>query len=365
MTQGKMEKDARGLMTDGLEAEASETFVQRLQGEWTPESQTALEQRLQNDTAYANAYRRVQESWVSLDTHAQSPRLMALRSEALDFARRTHGRRWLKSSPYTRARWRLAASIAISAVLALASAWQFLPFGFRPGEYRTAIGQQRILELQDDSRVALDAASRLRVRFTDETRLVELEQGQAQFSVAKDLNRPFKVRAGGQTIVALGTVFTVEYVGGNVHVAMLEGKVAILLPAARLQELPQLRPVETQAATVAPIRTQSIELSAGQEIRIPRSGQATLSRQADLEAATAWREGKVIFRTESLGEAVRRLNRYSHIQIEVDDPKLAARNISGVFETGDTKAFLTAIQRIYPVKADQSDSGTIHLTLPQ
>ena len=56
-----------------------------------------------------------------------------------------------------------------------------------------------------------------------------------------------------------------------------------------------------------------------------------------IRSGDCWREGKVIFRTEQLGDAVRRINRYSQIQIEIDDLSLASRPISGVFETGDTQ----------------------------
>jgi transmembrane sensor len=66
------------------------------------------------------------------------------------------------------------------------------------------------------------------VRFTVDARTIELLDGQAQFSVAKDPARPFKVKAGAKTIVAVGTVFDVEYVDRQVQVAMVEGRVAVL-----------------------------------------------------------------------------------------------------------------------------------------
>jgi|GEM_PF-75383 len=386
MNSGNPKKDAIA-GTFGLEQEASDTFVRRLQGQWSALDQTILEHRLQTDFAYADAYRRVEDSWSALDTHAEAPELMNFRAEALNFARRTHAGRWLKQSPDSRARWRLAASIVLGAVAVAAAAWQFAPFGMKPGEYRTDIGEQRIVELDDQSRIALDAATRLRVRYSDDTRLIELQQGQAQFSVAKDVNRPFKVKAGAQTIVALGTVFTVEYVGDNIHVAMMEGRVAIVLqetaPArstapsrtartvSSTRSGPTANRVSEQASDTrhVPATARSaipagpIELSAGEEIRIKPGGQMTVIAKADLEAATAWREGKVIIRTESLSEAVRRLNRYSRMQIQITDPQLAARHVSGVFEAGDTQGFLNAVQRIYTVNADHSDPDVIRLSL--
>ena len=65
---------------------------------------------------------------------------------------------------------------------------------------------------------------------TRDARIIELKQGQAQFSVAKDPTRPFKVLVGDRTIVALGTVFTVDFTDRKIHVAMVEGRVAVVPP---------------------------------------------------------------------------------------------------------------------------------------
>jgi ferric-dicitrate binding protein FerR (iron transport regulator) len=64
--------------------------------------------------------------------------------------------------------------------------------------------------------------------------------------------------------------------------------------------------MEGRVAVVAP---DAIELTAGEEARISPDGRATVTPKADIEAATAWRGGKVIFRAERLGDAIRRLNR--------------------------------------------------------
>jgi transmembrane sensor len=233
----------------------------------------------------------------------------------------------------------------------LGVAWQLSPYGYARGQYRTGIGEQKIVDLEDHSRIALDAATRLRVRFTRDARIVELREGQAQFSVAKDAARPFKVEAGGRTIVAVGTVFTVEYVDQKVNVTMMEGKVTVLPTGA----------AEPQSAEAG--GREGISLIAGEELQVSRDGRTTVTPQADLEAATAWREGKVIIRTQSLGEVVHRMNRYSPQQIRINDQTLAAKRVSGVFETGDTSGFVSAIQRYLPVVVDQVDSNTVELRM--
>src|SRR5882757_9195074 len=104
-----------------IEEEASDTFVQRLHGEWTRADQAAFEARLERDPAYADAYRRVDQSWAALETHAESPEVMSYREEAIVYARKASAGRWLKVSAYTRNRRRLAAAAAgIALVLGLA-----------------------------------------------------------------------------------------------------------------------------------------------------------------------------------------------------------------------------------------------------
>jgi transmembrane sensor len=291
--------------------------------------------------------------------------MMGMREQAISRARRASAQRWLGDDKKRSFGLRIAAGVAALAV-ASAAAYQLAPFGYRPGEYKTEIGHQRMVELEDHSRVALDAATRLRVRYTKDARLIELLNGQAQFSVAKDPARPFKVEAGDHTVVALGTVFTVEYVDRQISVAMLEGKVAVLPQddgsPKSLSAHDAVMPGDgATQITEPPGPVGIIELEAGEALRVHSSGRATLIPKADLEAATAWREGKVIFHEEPLGEAVRRLNRYSQLQIEIDDGELAAMQVSGVFEAGNSQAFVEAVQAYLPATVDYGDSNTVTL----
>lgn len=320
-----------------LEQEAGDVFVERIHGEWTAQKQAELERRLASEPSFADAYWRIVESWATLDTYANVPEVTACREEAIAYARRVTVRRWTQL--HKSGLWRVAAAVA-GALAALVIAWQLSPYGYQPGRYRTGIGEQRMVELEDHTRIALDAATSLRVRYSRRERIVQLTEGQAQFSVAKDLSRPFKVQVGSHTIVALGTVFTVDYADGEVRVAMIEGKVALVADHA-----------ESAQGKTAPI-----ELSAGEELRMNEAGSGPIISKADLEAATAWREGNVIFRGETLEQAVRRLSRYSRVRIEIEDRSLAAERISGVFEARDTQGFVSAVRQYLPVAVEQRGS---------
>jgi transmembrane sensor len=336
-----------------LHDQASELFLRRRDSTWGAADQIALDLRLAEDADFAQAYRIVEESWESVGRHAASPELMALREQAIARARQASARRWaLPGARRPRAqKWAAAAVLATCGIV-----WQLSPYGYKPGTYQTGFGEQKVVELSDHSRITLDARTHLRVHFSADARIVELLDGQAQFSVAKDPARPFKVQAGAKTIVAVGTVFDVEYVDSQIHVAMVEGRVTVLTQANR-------GGATAPAPDSKPIDLSPIELSAGEALAVRANGVATVLAHADVEAATAWRQGKVIFRDETLSDAVHRLNRYSRQQIVVDDPALARMKVSGVFDSGDAQAFAEAMQAYLPVAADFSRASTIHLRM--
>ncbi|MGC4028577.1 MAG: FecR domain-containing protein [Steroidobacteraceae bacterium] len=356
-----------------VEEEASSDFLRRLQGEWTESDQIGLETRLTRDQAYANAYQRAEESWDILGAFAEAPEVVSRREKSLAYARRSSVRRWVGNRSVG-SRWRLVA-VAAGIVILLAMAWQVSPYGYRAELYQTGIGEQRMIDLEDHSRVVLNAKTRMRVRYTRDARVVQMQEGEAQFYVAKDPTRPFKVQVGDRLIVALGTVFTVEYIEKAMRVAMVEGRVAVYSPSSEqvadggvtpsgggADKLTSKDSAGSHAVKSAQAAGSSsaIELGAGEELSVARDG-GLLVAPADIESATAWRDGKVILKNTRLGEAVRRFNRYSRVQIRVDDEALTAREISGVFEAGDAQGFVSAVQHYYPVMIEYVDKDVILL----
>jgi transmembrane sensor len=299
----------------------------------------------------AQSLERIERAWQAVGDHATAPELMALRELALVRIRQAHARRW--RLPGGARRRLIVAGAAAALALTVGLGWTAWSRMHGSRDYRTDVGEQRVVELPDGSRIALDCQTRLSVRMTTDARVIELDQGQAEFSVAKDPQRPFRVETGGQTIVAVGTSFTVEYVEQIVRVALLDGYLDVtspVLPATQASEQP----------TVGAGRT--VHMVAGEALEVDPNGQTTINPKADLDAAVAWRQGKVMFRDEPLGAAVRRLNRYTRLQLELDDAALLQLHVSGVFEAGDTQAFADAIQLYLPVRADYSQPGVVRLS---
>ena len=96
----------------------------------------------------------------------------------------------------------------------------------------TARGEQSEVQLDDGSRLRLDGATRLEVRYYPTRREVTLFDGQALFVVQEDDDRPFQVRAGPVRATATGARFAVRHAPDAAHheqvrVAVEQGRVRV------------------------------------------------------------------------------------------------------------------------------------------
>lgn len=257
---------------------------------------------------HAEAYRRVQAIW------GQSP-LLAGQPGMTDAVGDALARRKAKHRPGRTPQALLGlAAVAAAAALAFGGyAW----FQAR-SVYSTVTGEQRVVQLADGSTVRLDTASRIRVRFSGDRRDIDLEAGQALFTVAHDQARPFVVRVGESTVTAVGTVFQVERRGADADVTLVQGIVDVR-PAAE--------------------RSKPVRIAAGDQARV-RADAAAVTR-VNLAHETSWTEGQIVLRDTPLRDAVAQVNRYLTDKVELDAPGLAATPVNGVFKTGDRDAFVS------------------------
>lgn len=280
------------------------------------------------EPANAHAYAQVERTWSKAGDLARDPDILAATQAAL------RPRRTLK--PTTRALlW--AAPLATAAI---AAALLLRPV-LLPPAYETGTGEQRLVVLEDGSRVRLNTDSRLTVRFTPKARQIRLARGEAFFEVAHDPTRPFTVDAGQADVRALGTRFDVRRDPDAIHVTLVEGKVKVSEDAG------------DRAWTLAPSQQLTVA---------PR--QPAAPRAADTARATSWTSGRLIFDGQPLSEAIAEVNRYAPRKVRLAAPALAARPVSGVFDTGDTQAFTAAVGALFDLKATRQPDGSIVLESP-
>lgn len=203
------------------------------------------------------------------------------------------------------------------------------------------VGEQRTLTLEDGTRVFLNTASRLVVDYGESERKVELKSGEALFEVAKRLDWPFVVVAGGRKITALGTSFVVRNDHLDLSVTLIEGKVAVV-PTTPFVQLPLSR---RQAAPVT--------LAPGERLTLPTDQPSRIDHPS-IEQLTAWRRGVVEFDETELRSAAEEMNRYSKLKVVVEGQDSAGIRINGVFRAGDAVGFASAVSRAYGLKLDRS-----------
>jgi transmembrane sensor len=246
-------------------------------------------------------------------------------------------------------------ALAASVVVAVTASW----WVFGPGSwttYSTQVGERRDITLADGSSLHLNTDTKIAVRLTAEARTVRLIHGEALFSVAHDALRPFRVRAAETVIQAIGTQFDVYRKQTSTRVAVIEGLVQISAAADPIPRFPSLSSGHPHGASGTPtgsvespeVRTASQQVShllgAGQEAEV--SAQGTLSRQekADTAKDVSWRQGRLVFEDDTLGEIANEFNRYNVVvKIRVIGAAANNEHFSGTFDADAPEAIMQAL----------------------
>lgn len=269
--------------------------------------------------------------WQVAEAVARRPQLIGARTDALESFRKGNGRRWMRNVKRRRYWW-----MGLAAALMLMVLTSVMVLRDRPQLYETNVGERRIAMLQDGSRLSLDASTEVEVRMADNRRQLTLLSGRAKFDVAKDPQRPFSVMAGNKLIVATGTSFSVELLRGQVHVLLYEGHVEVLDQRDDDARPTQLRLRDSREFADA-------ALIPGRELVVPLvATQATLVKP-DLPQSLSWEAGQLSFDNEPLSSAIERANRYASEPLAIGDPELASIRVNGIFDAGDTDAFVEGV----------------------
>ncbi|WP_433853946.1 FecR family protein [Stenotrophomonas nitritireducens] len=314
-----------------VEQQATAWFVRLRADDASERDRQAWQQWLHADPGHRAAYGRIEALWSSLGDFAAAPELATRVPRPRVAPRRApRPRRWL-------------AAAAAATVLACATGMAFLLLAPAAVEsaYRTGIGERRSLQLEDGTRVDLDADTRVQVRYDHRGRHVRLDGGRAFFRVARDSERPFLVQTSAGSVRALGTRFEVSRLGNAADVTLYEGSVELqgsadaARPAARLGVL-----VPGQRARMADQRMQVTDaaVAAG--------------------SAPGWLSGRLVFNDTPLPEAVAEFGRYSFKPVLLADPGLASYRVSGVFRGEDVEGFIQALGEVYGIPEHHTADGS-------
>lgn len=208
-----------------------------------------------------------------------------------------------------------------AAILLLAAA---LPFSYYYGRNSVpatdnsfttitcALGDKTAVILPDSSQAFLNSGSQLTFsnNFKNGSRLVLLD-GEAYFSVRKDPQNPFRVKTTAIDVEVLGTEF-------NLKAYSEEHTVTTTLVTGSLKVIGN-----NKSATIRP-----------NEILVfnKENKRMEIHEIVDFSPETEWKNGRLVFRNQSLGELEHELERWFDVEIEFADEQVKARRFSGTLE---------------------------------
>jgi ferric-dicitrate binding protein FerR (iron transport regulator) len=241
-------------------------------------------------------------------------------------------------------RWSVAASLL--GIVGIAS-WFFiqrntpaqvidepLPIAYKTET--TPPGEQKHLQLPDGSEVWLNTTSSIRYppNFTGNTRAVTIN-GEAYFKVAKNKAQPFVVTAGAMQVEVTGTEFNVmAYADEDTfRTTLLEGSVKV---------------VNRQSA----IGNNTVVLMPGKQAVFIADSRFTIA-DADVEQATAWRNGNFHFNNEDIKTIMRQVARWYNIKVEYRG------SVDGIGFTGR----ISRTKQLQDVLDILSDTRKVHFEL--
>ncbi len=260
--------------------------------------------------------------------------------------------------------------LKIAAIFILAFSFSWATFYFlnkRPGtgslaynQIITTRGQKSQIILSDGTKVWLNSETIFKypTAFNENQREVFLE-GEAFFEVQKKDNKsPFLVNTADIYIKVLGTSFNVMAYSdeATVETTVVEGSVSVVRKGLKPSQDRNIILNPNQKVTFLkkgsritlseieidkPTLVKSKELI--QSISPTDKDQILISSKVDIDLHTAWKEDRLIFRSETLENIAYKLERWYDVKIHIQDEELKNSRYTGKFAHKET---LTQVMEI-------------------
>ncbi|MDB9952230.1 FecR domain-containing protein [Porticoccaceae bacterium] len=265
--------------------------------------------------------------------------------------------------------------------------------------FETAIGQQATYQLADGTTISLNTNSEADIEYSAERRVVRLHRGEASFDVAKNPERPFMVYAGEGMVWAVGTAFNVRYQTNpsnekqskqqphSIDVIVTEGTIKVYAgisnPALVAEPSQPTVQANTQGQTDTQSQNKKVQNKKVQNKKAPQKqapkkevlanagtaisysqtinsiDQAT---QLQLDKQQAWQQGSLLFKGETLEQALQEISRYTTKQIIITDSDIKNIRVGGHYKTHDIGALLAALSEGFGIQVTQVSKGRIELS---
>lgn len=152
--------------------------------------------------------------------------------------------------------------------------------------------------------------------------------GEAWFEVSHDEKHPFMVDAGDLDLTVLGTSF-------NVSAYPEEGYVEVVLESGKVL-------VDSDHYTEGMVMSPSEKL-------VYENGRVTRST-TDPSKYSSWTDGKLVFRSDSMSEVARRIERWYNVRVEIMDDDLEKYSFRATFEDDPLEEVLKFLSMTSPIR---------------
>ncbi|AVJ26671.1 FecR family protein [Achromobacter spanius] len=225
------------------------------------------------------------------------------------------------------------AALALTCTLAV-PAWMALqayPPSYLLADVRAGTGQWKTQTLADGTRITLNSASAVNLRYDAARRTIELLQGEILVDVAKDAARPFVIETRDGAMRAVGTRFVVSREEDSTVLRVLESKVTV-------QTADQRRARSAESALI----------EAGQAVRIRPDGLGLVTAIDPRSVEDAWAQHRLFVEDRPLAEVLDTLNRHRSGHIQYDAAAIGHLRISAVLPLDDTDRALQLLAANLP-----------------
>ena len=227
--------------------------------------------------------------------------------------------------------WLIAASI----LLLVCCGW-FSKDVMQYKTFETGYGQTTKLYLEDGSRVALNANSRLKIPrfgFFGDVRTVLLD-GEAEFSVSHTIDHKRFVVKTSDTfqVEVLGTQFSVFARPRGTKVALSHGKIRIDYSQGE--------------------KRQHLLMKPGDLATLQKTGAIDVVNDFDTKSLSAWKEQRFVFNATSLREISNLIEENFGKKVRIANDKIAGRTITGNFKTENTEELLRTVSEVLDLEIE-------------
>ncbi|WP_248732825.1 FecR domain-containing protein [Pseudomonas sp. MWU13-2517] len=300
---------ARNKAADPLHDEARDWLVLLTSGRATVADAKALRAWCARSPEHAQAFEQAKVLWQQLGAAAEPV------ERPRHFGRRAF----------------LGGALAASAAVVMVRVG--VPGGFAglTADYRTAVGEQRQVQLNEG--VSLELNTQTRISRVGQG--IELLEGEVE--VLAQLAQPLKVQAGQGWISAAQARFNVRHTGDSVCVTCVEGALSVDASGS------------------------SVSLGRGKQLTYGPDGIGE-PLAVDTQAVVAWREQVLVFNNATLATVVDEINRYRPGMLVLLNKELGQRRVQARFSLQQLAGVALLIRDAYGARCTELPGGVVLLS---